>query len=127
MTPSKKDLVTFELIWAFIFTVIGLYPLLHSEKMRYWAFIVAVLFVLIALVLPTLLTGFYKVWVKFGEMIGGLVSKMILALLFYTIFTPIALCLKILAKDLLHKRLDRKASTYWEERTEQPGSLKNQF
>ncbi len=127
MTPSKKDLVTFELIWAFIFMVIALYPLIHSEAIRLWSVIVSITFILIAFIAPSLLTGFYKIWVKFGELIGGVISKLILLLLFYAIFTPVALVLKLLGKDLLHKRLDSKASTYWEEREEQPGSLKNQF
>ncbi len=127
MKHSKKDLITFELIWAFIFSFIGFYPLIHSEKIRYWALVVAGLFILTALFAPMLLRHFYKVWLKFGELMGGIVSKIILLFLFYTIFTPVALALKLLRKDLLHKKLDKKSSTYWQERTEQPGSLKNQF
>ncbi|MCK5664239.1 MAG: hypothetical protein KAI17_12180, partial [Thiotrichaceae bacterium] len=83
MTPSKKDLVTFELIWAFIFMVIALYPLIHSEDIRLWSVIVSIAFILIALIAPSLLTGFYKIWVKFGELIGGVISRLILLLLFY--------------------------------------------
>ena len=127
MIPSRKDLVTFELIWAFIFMVISLYPLFFSESIRLWSLITSIAFIIIALVRPLLLTGFYKIWVKFGEIIGGVISKLILLILFYAVFTPVALVLRLLGKDLLHKRLDNKASTYWEERKEQPGSLRNQF
>jgi membrane protein implicated in regulation of membrane protease activity len=127
MLPSKKDLLTFELIWSFIFSVIAFYPLINSGNIRFWALIVAIIFALVAFIAPTLLTGFYKIWVKFGEIMGGIISKLILLILFYAIFTPVALMLKILGKDLLHKRLDSQASSYWEERKEQPGTLKNQF
>ncbi len=127
MTPTKKDLRIFESIWALIFVSIALYPLTHAGEIRLWALIIAIIFLVISLTAPSLLSGFYKVWVKVGEFIGAIISKVVLVLLFYTIFTPVALMLKLRGKDLLRKRLDRKASTYWEEREEQPGTLKNQF
>ena len=127
MPSTKKDLVIFELIWAGIFLLIALYPLIHSEDIRPWALIVSLIFLLIAGVTPLLLNGFYKVWVKSAERIGGLISKLVLLLLFFTIFTPVALVLKLLHKDLLHKRQDSNTESYWQIRKQQPGSLKNQF
>jgi len=127
MTYSKKDLRNFELIWAFIFFIIAFYPLIHSEEIRIWALITSIIFILISLVIPLALSRFYTLWVRFGEFTGKLISKIILLLLFYTLFTSVALILKVLGKDLLHKRLDSNTSSYWKDREQQPGSLKNQF
>ena len=73
------------------------------------------------------LSSFYRVWVKFGEVIGGVISKVIMMILFYVMFTPISFVLKLLGKDLLNKKIDKNASTYWVTRETQPGSLKNQY
>ena len=143
MQIPKKDLRTFAYIWALIFFVIGFYPLYQSGysvlltidslkalkplNVRGWSLYVSLAFLIIGTIIPKVLTGFYKVWVKFGDLIGGIISKIILLILFYGLFTPISIILKILRKDLLHKKLDKKCHSYWINRTLQPGSLKKQF
>lgn len=125
---TTKDLRTFEFIWALIFAVIAFYPLFSgSGDIRLWAFGVSMLFVLIALIKPTLLTGFYHTWIKVGEFIGGIVSKVIMFILFYGMFAPIGIIFRLLGKDLLKKKWDTSVKSYWIEREEQPGSLKNQY
>ena len=124
---QKKDLRNFSLIWAFIFTVVGLLPLLHGDSARIWSLGTALAFAVVAFSFPFLLSGFYRVWIAFGEFIGGIVSKVILIVLFYGLFTPVALFLRVMGKDLLGKKLDKTSTTYWIKREKQPGSLKNQF
>lgn len=143
MQIPKKDLITFAYIWSLIFFVIGFYPLyksgfsvlftinsieaLETLNVRRWSLYVSLTFFVIGTLIPVILTGFYKVWVKFGEIIGGVISKIILLILFYGLFTPISIVLKILRKDLLHKKMDKKCKSYWLDRKLQPGSLKKQF
>lgn len=124
---KQKDLKTFALIWSFIFLIVGLWPLLHGNAVRLWAIVVMLIFGIIAFSKPSLLSSFYKIWVKVGEFIGGIISKAIMVILFYGMFTPIAIILRLLGKDLLGKKLDKNSSSYWIERDTQPGSLKNQF
>jgi len=125
--PKQSDLKTFALIWSFIFLIVGLLPLLHGNTVRLWAIIVMLIFLIIAFSRPSILSSFYKIWVKIGGFIGAIMSRVIMALLFYAMFTPIALILKLLGKDLLGKKLDKSSPSYWIKRDAQPGSLKNQF
>ena len=143
MKITKKDLRTFSFIWALIFFVVGVFPLYKSGfagvlaidslpaweslPIRHWGIYVSLAFLFIGLFIPGIVSGFYKLWVKLGELIGGVISKIILVIMFYGLFTPIAIVLKILGKDLLHKKMDKKSHSYWIDRSEQPGSLKNQF
>jgi len=124
---KRSDLKTFALIWASIFLVVGLWPLLNSEDVRVWSIVIALVFAIVAFTKPLILSGFYKKWVWFGEIIGGVISKVIMMILFYGMFTPIAFVLKLLGKDLLNKKIDKNASTHWVTRETQPGSLKNQY
>lgn len=125
--PKQNDLKKFALIWSLIFFIVGLWPLFSGNVIRLWAVIIMFIFAVIAFLNPSLLTSFYIIWVKVGEVIGGIISKVIMTVLFYGLFTPIAIILRLLGKDLLKKKLDKNSSTYWVKRDTQPGSLKNQF
>ena len=124
---KHKDLKTFALIWSFIFLIVGLWPLLNDVNVRVWGMLISLIFATIAFTKPLILSSFYKIWVKFGEVIGGVISKVIMIILFYGMFTPIAFVLKLLGKDLLNKKIDKNVSSYWIDRETQPGSLKNQY
>ena len=124
---NEGDIKIFAIIWSFIFVVIALYPLLSKGTIQYWSLLVAFIFALIALIKPMFLLPFYSLWIRVGEVIGGVVSKIIMFILFYALFTPIAIVLKLLKIDLLNKKIDKDRSTYWIKRENQPGSLKNQF
>ena len=127
MVIKAKDLRTFSLIWFAIFTLIGLHPLLKGLELREWSVGLGMLFLLIALIKPQVLKSFYILWVKMGEFMGGIISKVIMFLLYFGFFTPISLILKLLRKDLLQKKIDKQASSYWIRRNTQPQSMKYQF
>lgn len=124
---KKKDLILFALIWAGIFLVIAFIPLFFGEEFRIWAFSFSLFFILLAIIKPQILIRFYDVWLKIGNFIGNIISKVILFILFFLLFTPIAFFLKILRKDLLNKKINKKEITYWIERKNQPVSMKYQF
>jgi len=124
---KKNDLRSFGLIWAAIFAVVGLAPLFKAHDMRVWSILLSLLFVVIAFFKPEILKQFYTVWTKVGEFIGGIISKIMLFGLFYLIFTPIAVILRLFGKDLLNKKFSKEQSSYWVEREKQPESMKNQF
>ena len=46
--------------------------------------------------------------------IGWVVSRVALALLYFTIFTPIALIFRLIGRDAVPRSYDPKAKTYWE-------------
>lgn len=125
--PKQNDLKKFALIWSLIFLIVSIWPLFYSNEIRLWAVVIMLIFGAIAFLRPSLLNSFYKIWVKVGEFIGSIISKVIMAILFYGMFTPVALILRLLGKDLLGKKLDKNSSSYWVKRETQPGSLKNQF
>lgn len=124
---KKSDLRTFGLIWAGIFLVIGIYPLLDNENLRIWSVVISLLFIAVSFIKPVIMTTFYKKWVLFGAVIGGIVSKVIMFILYFGLFTPVSLVLKIMGKDLLNKKVDKSVNSYWVERETQPQSMKNQF
>lgn len=127
--PSQKDLKNFGLIWAGIFFLIAVLPLFKGSSPRFWALIVSFIFSTISLSIPEIFdkTKFYQIWIKFGDLVGKINSKIIIAILFYFIFVPIGLILKVFRKDLLAKKLDKSAISYFVDRASESGDMKNQF
>lgn len=125
--PKKQELKTFALIWAFIFATIGLLPLAKNAEIKGWSLIISSIFLAISLLRPEILTQFYKIWVKVGDFVGNIISKVIMFILYFGVFTPISLVLRLLGKDLLSQKIDKSQKSYWIERKTQPQSMKNQF
>jgi hypothetical protein len=122
-----KKLQTFAYIWGFIFITIALYPLLKSGEIKVWSVVVSITFISTANIRPLFLLGFYNLWTKIGDVIGGIISKIIMFILYFGLFTPISIVLKLLGKDLLDKKVEKSRNSYWIERKTQPQSMKNQF
>lgn len=129
LQPSKKELKNFGLIWAAIFFVIAILPLFSGKDFKLWALITSFLFSSISFSFPEIYekTRFYQSWIKFGEIVGKINSKIIIAFLFYFIFTPIGLLLKLFKKDLLSKKMDKSSESYFVDRSSQESDMKNQF
>ncbi len=122
---TNRDLKIFGIIWGIIFSAIGYHS---SAFIEIFAFL-AIVFFLTALFYPRiyLQTKIYQNWVKFGNVLGKVNGFLISFILFYGVFVPTGVILKVLRKDLLNKKLDKAANSYFIDRKEQPGDMKNQF
>jgi len=68
---------------------------------------------LIAWVQPRVLGPVYKYWMKLALALGFISSHVILALLYYFVFTPIGLVMRLLGKNPLVLHLDKGLKSYW--------------
>ncbi len=128
-SPSQKELRNFGLIWAGIFFVIAILPLFNGQGIRIWSLIASFIFSSISFGFPEIFDKikFYQGWIKFGEFIGKINSKIIIAILFYFIFVPIGFVLKLFKKDLLSKKLDKNSQSYFVDRSSIESDMRNQF
>jgi hypothetical protein len=120
----------FGLVVAGVFLLVALGPLRHGHAPRWWAFAVATVFALIALLQPVLLARLNLLWRKLGLLLGKVVSPIALAILFYGVITPLAVVMRLTGKDPLRLKLDPDADTYWISRNPPgppPNSMNNQF
>jgi hypothetical protein len=71
---------------------------------------------LLGVIAPILLKPLYKAWMSFAVVMGFIMTRVILTIIYFGMFTPMALAAKLLGKDLLNQRWDKNAATYWEKR-----------
>jgi hypothetical protein len=121
---------SFGFVFAAVFLIIGLYPLLHAAGIRIWAVVISGLFLLLAAFVPHVLAPANRLWTKFGLLLHNIVSPIALGILFFLVVTPTGLLMRLFGKDPLRLRFDPAAGSYWIKR-DPPGpaadSLKNQF
>ena len=69
-------------------------------------------------------------WMKFAQILGWFSTHVVLSVFFYVVLTPAGLLMRAFGKDLLDKKFDRSAKTYWrlrERGTFDPKRMENQF
>lgn len=121
---------SFGFVFCAVFMIIGLWPLLKHGPVRIWALVLAAIFLVIALVAPKLLAPLNRVWMKFGLLLAAVISPIFLGILFYLVFLPMGLVMRLVGNDALKLKLDRDARSYWVDRDPPgppPGSINNQF
>ncbi len=116
-TPNKnvpvKQLRQFGWLMGGFFAIISLWPLVfRADGIRFWAGLIAAVFVLLGAVFPTGLTPVYRGWMFFGEKIGWVNSRILLGLVFYGLLTPISFVMRLFRKRPLQLQFDPKAETY---------------
>jgi hypothetical protein len=95
----------------------------------YWIYAAAA-FATAALLAPRLLYPLNYLWFKLGLLLHHIITPVVLALMFYTVFTPIGLWMRIAGKRPLNLKFEPASDSYWIPR-EPPGpsapSFRNQF
>ena len=121
---------SFGFVFAAVFALIALWPLLHHGGLRLWALAVAAAFGAVAIVRPALLATPNRLWMKLGLLLGKIVAPIALGILFYVVLTPLGAVMRMAGKDPLRLKRDPAAATYWIPREPPgppPGSMTNQF
>ncbi len=113
-TPDRQELRKFGLIFAGMFILIFglLLPWIWDKPSPTWSWIVAAVFIVTALIVPVALGPVYRIWMKIGEVLGWINTRIILGLVFFAIFAPVALAFRLFGKDMLRRRLDASATSY---------------
>lgn len=104
---------SFGIVFAVIFLVVALFPLLGSSGPRWWALLIAVGFGLVTVLRADLLKPLNRLWFRFGILLSKIVSPIVMGILFFLTVTPIGLIMRIFNRDLLRQRFDPDAESYW--------------
>ena len=117
---------SFVIVFFIVFLIIAIYPLLSQNEIRLWSLIISIIFLILGLLNSKLLTPLNKIWFKFGILLGKIISPLVMGLIFFFVVTPIGILMRILKKDLLNLKFNKK-KTYWIEKNDPKSKMKNQF
>ena len=117
---------SFGIVFFIVFLIIALYPLIFGGEIRIWSISISLIFLILGLLNSNVLTPLNKIWFKFGIALGKMISPIVMGIIFFLVVTPIALFMRLLKKDLLNLKFNKK-NTYWIEKSGPKSKMKNQF
>ena len=127
VSTQQSSEKSFGIVFSIVFLIVALYPLINSEGLRIWALLASIIFFILAFIAPKVLVFPNKLWFKFGLLLGSIVAPIVMVFVYFVTVLPTGLIMRLLGKDLLKQKLDKNAKSYWIERKEPIGSMKNQF
>ena len=110
---TKKELRKFGLVMTVPLALIAGYLWWKGGGAYPYVLGAAAFFLLSGLLVPQLLRPIEKVWMKFAEIMGAIMTRVILSVAFYLMITPLGLVLRLMGKDLLHLRFEEGRESYW--------------
>ena len=117
---------SFGIVFFVVFLIIALWPLLNSENVRTWSLVISMIFFFLGIFNSKLLTPLNKLWMKFGLLLGKIVSPVVMTIIFFGVVTPTGLIMRIFGKDILKLNKNNNDS-YWENRDNSNNDMNNQF
>tara|TARA_B100001057_G_scaffold215366_1_gene215613 strand:- start:151 stop:534 length:384 start_codon:yes stop_codon:yes gene_type:complete len=117
---------SFGIVFFIVFLLIALYPLFKGNDLRIWSLIISFIFLTLSFINSKILTPLNRLWFKFGLLLGKFISPLIMGIIFFVVVTPIGIIMRLLKKDLLNLRYNKKDS-YWIEISGPKSKMKNQF
>lgn len=90
---------------------------LYGHGIQSWPLAGAMVVLLITWVRPSWLTPATRVWLMFGQLLHHIVSPLALGVLFFGLITPMAAVMRLAGRDILLRRFNPAALSYWIERT----------
>ena len=118
---------SFGLVFFVVFLIISLWPLISGDLIRIWSAIISLIFLILGLTNSKFLTPLNRLWFKFGMILGAIVAPIVLGFIFFLVVTPIGLVMRIMGRDILNKKYDKKRETYWIKRGKSVSTMKQQF
>ena len=120
LNPSQRQLRQFACVWlAFFGAGGGLVLHRHSwPTSGLVAWICLACIGVTGLLIPRWMRLFYIVLSVVTFPIGWVVSHLILTVIYYLVFTPIALAMRVIGRDPLNRQWEPDRKSYWQPRSE---------
>jgi len=108
---EKRDIRVVFLVFSLFFSL-GAWKNYPSNLSFTFAGLAVLLLTLLTFT-PLFLRPVFQVWLKVAHFIGQVNTQVILTLLYYLVFTPYGLVMRLFGRDALQRKLN-SSGTYWE-------------
>lgn len=111
--PSNRK---FGYFFSIIFLIASAYFYIKEINIAFYAFLIlSTVFFIITFFNADILRPLNNLWMKFGLILGMIVSPIVMGIIFFFIFTPIGILMRLFGRDELSIRL-KNNSSYWNKR-----------
>lgn len=122
--PSNRS---FGIVFFIFFFILSLWPLFNNGEILKLPLLLSFIFLLLGVFNSNILTPLNKIWMKFGLLLGSVISPMVMGVIFFGIITPTGFILRIFKKDILMLKINTNNHTYWIRKDNSNNDMNNQF
>jgi len=111
---DAKGLRQFGLMLAgFIAGTFGLLlPWIWGFSLPIWPWIAGGVFLFWSLAAPASIRPIYIGWMRLAMVIGGIINRLLLGIVFYVVIFPMGSIMRMIGKDPMNRAIDRSNKTY---------------
>ena len=117
----EKELKKFGVMIGSIFLVVAsviTWNKWFNEPVIYSIYISGIVLLITGFVVPRYLKNIFLIWMGTAIVIGSVVSRLILFIIFFVILTPISISAKMFNKTFVIRYKDQQLQSYWIKRSE---------
>jgi hypothetical protein len=130
-SPPPRTLRQFAVLWTIIFGCLAAWEgwMYEREILAGWLAVLAFSFGPLGMIRPQSIRPIFVGWMILVYPIGWLVSKAVLALLFFGVFWPIGVAFRLSGRDFLNRNYLACTKSYWKPKPAPrgPGSYLRQY
>jgi hypothetical protein len=108
--PSDRK---FGLLFSIAFGALAIYMWWRGSSRYPISAAISALFLAAAITKPELLRPLNRAWMALSLALNRIVSPVVLGTLFFVVFTPVALLMRLFNRDTMRRQFDRGAESYW--------------
>lgn len=110
---GKSELRKFGITVGIVFGLLGGLFFWRGRDYDSYFLILSAALLLLGLAVPILLKPIHKVWMTLAVLLGWLMTRVILSILFYLVVTPIGLLARLFGKVFLDLQFYNSIESYW--------------
>lgn len=122
---TEKELRQFGIVMAIVFGLLGVLFLWRHNSCYSYFFVISAVFFFFGITLPIILKPIQKIWVSIAILMGYVMLRVILSILFFLVFTPTGLATRLFSKQLLDLKIERGKKSYWNHRRKKESNYNN--
>lgn len=112
---SRKEWRKFGIGLSIILAALAVLQLAVGNEWGWYVAVAAGIILIVAFLIPYLLKPFFIFFTYVGFVMGWVMTRLILIILFYLVLTPVSLAAKLLGKSFLALKIIRNSESYWED------------
>ena len=122
---EKKDLRNFGITFGVVSSLLGAALWWKGKDTYTICAILSIAFFFLGFILPGVLKPLQRAWMAFAVVLGFIMTKVILSILFYLVFTSIGLGARLFGKKFLDIKMNKSRESYWRYRQPKPFDKSN--
>lgn len=115
INTDRKTLKRFGLTMSVLLLIVAALLFFRQRQVYLLFYVTALLFLISGLLAPDKLKSVYILWMRFAYGLSWVNTRIVLTLVFFIIFTPLGLIMRLFRRDPLERKLNRQEGSYWKD------------